>query len=169
MIWPRCIVLHLAVTGMPIIKTTMASAVWGNRCSSAAYKIQNTGCRFQGGVSFDSLYPSPGFLHAATRELRQLKCGEEYCRVPHRSECRWDSYRQFARTRTIAAKYNNYNGLAGRSLLSLPLFRFSLISSISNAHPDERRDSGEQRIVQASIIERTKLCHRKMFIDRIKR
>jgi hypothetical protein len=43
MIRPRCIALHLAVTGMPIIKTTMAAAgrgIRGNRrSSSAAYKI----------------------------------------------------------------------------------------------------------------------------------
>lgn len=110
-------------------------------------------------------------LFLGSAATRQLKYGADVTTrniaAFHRSVCRWDSYRQFARTRTIAAEYNNYNGLAVAALLALSL-AFPLASTISNA-PWWRRDTGEQRIVRVSIIRRTKLCHRKMFIGRIKR
>lgn len=82
MIRPRCIALHLAVTGIPIIKTTMAARYEGITV------LRRRPIKFRRlNVDFRAVYrltvlPSPGLSrgHAAVKVRRRYN-DEEYCHV----------------------------------------------------------------------------------------
>lgn len=108
--------------GMPIIKMTMVARYEGIAA------LRRRPIKFRRlNVDFKAVYRLTGLPSCGHARARQLKCGTDVTTrniaAFHRSVCRRDSYRQFARTRTIAAKYNNYNGLAvivSRSLSFVP-------------------------------------------------